>query len=493
MEIQSTPLSSPTPRTTAAPAVTVESPSAEPATPGTVQASTDSLQVSATTPEKARTFEARATFGTGKATIGKESQPELKRTLEAVVASFKTLSPEKQQALLADPHFTIEIEGHASNLGSATNFDNLGLSLRRATQTAQYVKGYLREHGIDVPDSAVKTKGNGSPGEKKALDDNDAADRSASVTFTLPGLDPLPPAPPVPAKPSTPSPKPPAEPPVTTKPTEKPPAEPPATTKPTEKPPTPPTPTGPSATEIALKDFNETALPVGELLLKAREAETTLSERESLVTQSREKLQQAEAIVPKLDPATQLGAKALIQSYRDQVGTLADRVTRERGAFTKAQEEIAADVQQLTTAAEAKDKRPLRKLVEKLQTKYQDLETLGKDLPSDARKTLKEQASGLLKTMRDTIAKHSDNSSFNAVDNSYMFGRPGPKFKEHWNALLALLKGESTATDQRQKAIRHLNEMAEAVSKFDDPVSKQATQAVYDEVSRAVFTKFSAS
>lgn len=252
-----------------------------------------------------------------------------------------------------------------------------------------------------------------------------------------------------------------------------------------------PKPAAPTAEQI-LKDFNQAILPVGDMLAKGKAKETTLADREALVTKANEALQQANALLPKLDPNTQVGARALLNSYQDHVASLADRAGGERADFTKATAAITADGEKLTKTAAAKDKGELRKHIDRLNETYKNPDDLGKDLPPDCRAALKVQANGLMKQVRNQIARNSDSSDIDSVDNGYLLGRPGPKFKKNLEALEKLLQASPPAPDLREQAVERLNNMAEAIKDFDDPTTKASAQGVYDEISKTVFAKLSA-
>lgn len=425
------------------------------------QAVTDSLQIQAATPTansgQGRTFEARANFDTGTSALSPGGHPEMDKTLDAVIATFKTMSPDKQKALLADPDFQIAIEGHASNLGSDKSYDNLSLSRRRAQNTGQYVKDYLKRGGLEIPDSAIKVSGNGSPGKGKTADDNDPADRVARLKIKMPGLSPLP----------TPSPVVPVT--------------------------QPETPQAPSPAEAALAEFNKTTEPLNAALAKGAADSTTLVEREAILNKTRAALEAAEKQVPQLTSVAQPGGRALINGLRDQTNRLGERATRERNALSQLQDQLKAENADLEKAAAAKDKRPLKDLAIKLLDKYRNTEGLGKDLPSDAREALAKQAAGLKHSVYEAVARNSDDSKLDLEDNNYMFGRPGPKFKKNWDALKEILAATGPASpEQRSKAVNALKDMGDAVRDFDNPLVKEATQAIFDDLTRTVSAKIAA-
>lgn len=160
-----------------------------------------------------QTFEGKVLFGTGKDNVDKNSAAGLNKTLDEFVAAFKKLSPEQQKAMLSDPGFKIVVEGHASNLGNATKYDNNGLSSRRASNTAKYVQEYLKSKGIDIPAARIQAEGKGTPGSRKKIDNNDQEDRSANIKIHMPAPKeeaqkpaPQPEKPPQPAPPPPPAP-----------------------------------------------------------------------------------------------------------------------------------------------------------------------------------------------------------------------------------------------------------------------------------------------
>ncbi len=462
-----------------------------PAAPQDPVVSGDSVRLqgaaSAADASQVRTLEGQAFFNTGSASGGEGGHPELNRTLDAVVASIRTLPADKQQALLADPNFTIEIEGRASNLGSDKNFDNIGLSRKRAQNTADYVRSYLKQKGLDVPASAVKATAGGPPGKAKPANDNARADRSAKLKVTLPGLAPLPPSAQV--APSEPRPTPqfgPADP--TTEPEPRDAA--PQVTSPDAVADPPAAPAEPSKAETALSRFNQTTQPIDGALTKAGADTTTLADREAAVSEAQAALKSAAALLPELDPVAQPGAQALLNGLGEKTARLADRATRERGSLFQLQAQLKAESDEILKAAEGKNKGKLKDLAVALREKYKTPDAIGKDLPSDARKALGKSISELRHTIYEAIARNSDDSKVDQVDNSYMFGRPGPKFKKAWSALKEILASSAPpSAEQRTKAINALKDMGDAVEDFDDPLAKEASQAIYDEITTAVTSK----
>jgi outer membrane protein OmpA-like peptidoglycan-associated protein len=112
---------------------------------------------------------------------------DLDKMLNQFAADFKKMSPDQQKALLGNPGFRIDVTGYASNSGTKSQYDNQGLSARRASEAAAHVKSYLAKQGVDVPSSAIKSKGAGTPSNPgKPLDNNDQSDRSAKVEIFMP-------------------------------------------------------------------------------------------------------------------------------------------------------------------------------------------------------------------------------------------------------------------------------------------------------------------
>lgn len=183
------------------------------------QAGGDSLQISrAATAQLAdkpgpQNFEGKVLFGTAKDNVDKNSAAGLNKTLDDFAAAFKKLTPAQQKAMLEDPNFKIVVEGHASNLGNASKFDNSGLSARRANNTAKYVQEYLKGKGIDVPSARIQAEAKGTPGAPKKIDNNDQEDRSANIKIKMPAPKEEAPKPaPAPEKPPQPAPPPPPAP-----------------------------------------------------------------------------------------------------------------------------------------------------------------------------------------------------------------------------------------------------------------------------------------
>lgn len=183
------------------------------------QAAGDSLTISrAATAQLAdkpgpQNFEGKVLFGTAKDNVDKNSAAGLNKTLDNFAEAFKKLSPEQQKAMLEDPNFKITVEGHASNLGNASKYDNSGLSGRRATNTAKYVAEYLKGKGIDVPAARIQAEAKGTPAGSKKIDNNDQEDRSANIKIQMPApKDEAPKPAPTPEKPPEPAPPPPPAP-----------------------------------------------------------------------------------------------------------------------------------------------------------------------------------------------------------------------------------------------------------------------------------------
>ncbi len=196
------------------PQITTAAPAPKP------QAAGDTLSISRTATARLaekpgpQTFEGKALFGTAKDTVDKNSTAGLDKTLDQFAAEFQKLTPEQQKAMLDDPGFKITVEGHASNLGNASKYDNSGLSGRRATNTAKYVVDYLKKKGIDVGASHVQAEAKGTPAGSKKVDNNDQEDRSANIKIQMPAPKEEPPKPaPTPEKPAAPAPPPPPAPP----------------------------------------------------------------------------------------------------------------------------------------------------------------------------------------------------------------------------------------------------------------------------------------
>ncbi len=460
----------------------------------------DSTQLAKTTaPGSApvvRTLDGRAYFGTDRSNPATQDHAALDQTLDAMVASLKTLTPEQQVKLLSDPGFAIEVRGHASNLGSAKHFDNLALSRKRAEDTAKYIQNYLHSKGIDIPPTAIKTTACGAPGSAKAADNNDQSDRSVHVVVTLPGLSPLPKTTPTTTTPQSGGPAP----------TDG--AKPGGTTGTRAGAPSsaPSSPGSTASAGTALGEFERLTQPLDGMLTQASASDATLATREATVTKAQAALKSASALVAELNADAQPGAQALLNGLTDKTTALAEEASSERASLTQLQAQLKSDSDQITTAASAKEKTstswdangnpvsvsesPLHDLAAQLFAKYQDPSSIGKDLPSDARQALSSQISDLMRKLSEMVAQHASDDKFDPTDNDYMFGRPGPKFAKAWNTLKSILATTGTPTEaQRTKAISALDQMGKAVKDFDDPVVKQATQAVYEELTTEVSKK----
>ncbi len=478
---------------------------AAPAAQPTLQA--DSTRIARATAsgsaQVVRTLDGRAYFRTGNADPANDDHAALDRTLDAMVASLKTLTPEQQVKLLADPSFAIEVRGHASNLGSNKHFDNLGLSRKRAAATARYIQSYLHSKGIDIPPTAIKTTACGAPGPAKAADNNDPSDRSVHVIVTLPGLSPLPQtsastAASTSAAPGAPSggrgPTDGAKP-----------AGGPGTASHAGAPSRP----GPAASAgTALAEFDRLTQPLDGMLSQATASDATLASREATVARAQAALKAASALVTELDADAQPGAEALLNGLDDKTSALAQQASGERATLTQLQAQLKADSDQIHAAAGAKEttttswndngnpvtvsQAPLHDLAAQLFAKYKDPSAIGKGLPSDASQALSTQIADLMRTLCETVAQHASDDKFDPTDNDYMFGRPGPRFTKDWDTLKSILATTGTPSEaQRTKAISALDDMGKAVKDFDDPVVKQATQSVYDELTTQVSKKLS--
>ncbi|MBM3258548.1 MAG: hypothetical protein FJY99_02230 [Candidatus Sericytochromatia bacterium] len=178
------PFSTKTARSATANATAASSPA--PAAPRTSAAPDVSVISASATSGNRPAYSGQALFQTGKSDPRGGTQ-DLDKMLNQFAADFKKMSPDQQKALLGNPGFRIDVTGYASNAGTKTQYDNQGLSARRATETAAHVKSYLAKQGIDVPSNAIKSKGGGTPSNPgKALENNDQSDRSAKVEISMP-------------------------------------------------------------------------------------------------------------------------------------------------------------------------------------------------------------------------------------------------------------------------------------------------------------------
>ncbi len=242
------------------------------------------------------------------------------------------------------------------------------------------------------------------------------------------------------------------------------------------------------------KDFNGTVKKVRVMLTQAEGNETTLADREKCCKEMKELIAAAEAGLEKLDPGAQEPARDVVEGLKGRIAKCEARAQAERAKLTELDAALDADYKAFTEMANGDKKKREKnfgKLARELYAKYQDPAKVSDSLPPDAKKALGDKLATFNKDLHRTIVRFSDESWMDRTDNSYLLGRPGPKMIKHLKKVEEWLNSPAGPVDanKRTDLLEHLSEMDEAVRDFDDPTTKAAAKAVYDDIAAKTFAR----
>jgi LysM repeat protein len=248
------------------------------------------------------------------------------------------------------------------------------------------------------------------------------------------------------------------------------------------------------AFSAAANDFNGTVKKIRVLLTQGEGNETSLADREKVTKALKELLAAAETGLDALDPGAQEPARDVVEGLKARHAKVESRGQAERAKLTELDAALDVDYKAFTEMANGDKKtrqKKFGKLARDLFAKYQDPAKISDGLPPDARKALGDKMATFNKDLHRTIVRFSDESWMDARDNGYLFGRPGPKMQKNLKKVEEWLGSPAGPTDagKRTDILEHLSDMDEAVRDFDDPVTKAAAKAVYDDVSARAFAR----
>jgi hypothetical protein len=246
----------------------------------------------------------------------------------------------------------------------------------------------------------------------------------------------------------------------------------------------------------AAQDFNGTVKKLRVLLSQGEGNDTTLADREKCVTNMKDLVAAAEKGLESMEPSSQEPAREVVEGLKGRVGKVDARAQAERAKLTDLDKQLDADYKAFTEMANGDKKKRSKhfgKLARELFAKYENAAKVSEGLPPDAVKALGAKIATFNQDLNRTIVRFSDESWMDREDNSYLFGRPGPKMIEHTKKVEAWLATPAGPVDfnTRTKLLEHLSEMDEAVRDFDDKVTKAAAKAVYDDLAAKVFARLS--
>lgn len=246
------------------------------------------------------------------------------------------------------------------------------------------------------------------------------------------------------------------------------------------------------ALQNAAADFNGTIKRIRILLSQAEGDHATLVLREKSVADIKDLLDAAQIGLANLDPAAHEPAFDVLNGLNGRHAKVASRAASERAKFTEWDTTVDADYKAMTEliANHANKEGKLVALFRALHAKYETPNSLIGGLPPDAQRVLGDKITKLNSEMHSTIVRYSGESWLDQRDNSYMFGRPGPKMIKNAKAIQDYLVSDDPLTaGLRTKILEHLSNMDEAVRTFEDPTVRAAAKSVYEDLAGKAFSK----
>lgn len=246
----------------------------------------------------------------------------------------------------------------------------------------------------------------------------------------------------------------------------------------------------------AAEAFNGTVASLRGQLTEAESDSCTLAHREKVAGELNSELETAQRQMANLDPSVQIPAQVVLDQLTGRARAVQTRAANEKQQVDGLDTQIQADTKALIAAAgNTKHMDALGNELKALYAKYKDPSELVKGLPSDAKDAMNRKIGALNDQVYRDIVWFSGHYEVDAPDNSYMFGRPGPKMHKAYdtiNTFLASAPGP-VSSDQRAAVISALNDMHKALGDFQDPMTLDAAQHVYDELSAQALAKLTQS
>ncbi|MBI6546410.1 MAG: hypothetical protein HY692_06420 [Cyanobacteria bacterium NC_groundwater_1444_Ag_S-0.65um_54_12] len=246
------------------------------------------------------------------------------------------------------------------------------------------------------------------------------------------------------------------------------------------------------ALQAAATDFNGAIRNARARLVKAEAADCTLAEREQVNGELSDLIAAAESGITNLDEVDQLPAQDQIADLKSRHDKLVNLVDQEQRKLSGLDQQFTTDREALNSVtANPQDTEKLGVTLKSLYAKYQDAENSLAGLSPDTRQTLAGKLEQFKADLYHAIVQYSDVSQVDRYDNSYFFGRPGPKMKKHLAAMEQWLASPAGPVlgEQRRAVLEHLSGMDQAVRNFKDLMAQAAAKAVYDAISAKAFER----
>ena len=231
--------------------------------------------------------------------------------------------------------------------------------------------------------------------------------------------------------------------------------------------------------------FNGTVRSVRSQLTQAESDSCSLADREKVAGSIDKELATASTELNSLDPAAQMPAQSVIDGLSSRAQAVQARAKSEQAQVDAVTKGLTEDTSKLKAAMDGGDTDKIANELKSLYQKYQNPAALVKGLPADAQKSLTSKIQAAQKPLDWYIVQYSNHYEVDHADNSYMFGRPGPKMKKAATTVGAFVSAPkgSVTEDQRAKVISALDQMHQALGDFQDPMTKDAAQHVYNDLS----------
>ncbi len=241
--------------------------------------------------------------------------------------------------------------------------------------------------------------------------------------------------------------------------------------------------------------FNGTIRSMRGELTQAESNSCTLADREKISASLDQQLATASTELGNLDPAAQMPAQSVIDGLASRAKAVQARAKSEQDQVDAVTKGLTDDTSKLKAAMDGGDTDKIATLLKSLYQKYQDPAALVKGLPADAQKSLTSKVKAARGPLDWYIVQYSNHYEVDHADNSYMFGRPGPKMKKAATTVGAFVSAPkgSVTEDQRAKVISALDQMHQALGDFQDPMTKDAAQHVYNDVSAQALARLAHS
>lgn len=236
-----------------------------------------------------------------------------------------------------------------------------------------------------------------------------------------------------------------------------------------------------------MASLDELSAGIGPKLEEALKGKTSAELGASLKALSEDlaKMKALEAPASELSATAAHVVKSEVRAAEQQIGELKEKYETALAAEKKAIGELNEKLNGMMKTLNEVDKAKPKDRAKALKELYANLPKFEFDpaLPPEGKKAGEQALVELKSILNRKIAEHSNESELDEVDNSYLLGRPGPKFKEHMEKAVKLLAADPQDRDALFEEFHHLRE---AVKDFEDPMTKEATKAVLLELEAKV-------